>query len=510
MPLEVIDITFAVITLSMGIMAGWWLCSRTPQRAMERSTSDEVRCAREVLDRLRSLATNVATELGEHSSRVEEINEELVSTDAQEPVKIMRVVTELVDANKSMQGRLDQVEGRLREQARLVESHAAEAMTDALTLVGNRRAFDAEIARLRDKFNQTGQPFSLAMIDLDKFKGLNDTYGHQVGDEALRQVGRVLRRTLGKSDIIARYGGEEFAILMEMDSAEGMEPKLLQICHAIAQSPVVFQGTSLQITASVGGTQYHKDQTIEELIERADLALYASKKAGRNCAHWHDGDEIHQILAAEKEITEQFLETSATVDPAQESSARNTSAKTDHKTFKSEEFTAKLLNRTAFCHNVLSRIAEWKRGGPVLSLVLAGVDGGETIIQEHGLKAYEAVNSLLTKLIVAVVRDMDLVVRYNADCIAFLLPSARAGDAVRVAQRVREAMLQLSSPIDDKQLHFTVSIGLTEAMAHDDLVTIFQRAETALEASREQGGNTIHWFDGVGYVQSESPQHAAR
>ena len=184
----------------------------------------------------------MAVELGEHNTRVEEINDELKSDKLHEPAKILNVVTKLVDANKTMQGRLDQAEDRLREQVRLVESHAAEARTDALTLVGNRRAFETDIAQCLADFHGTGQVFTLAMIDLDKFKRFNDTYGHQAGDEVLRGTGRVLRRVLRESDSIARFGGEEFAVLFNRATIAEARRALTRLRKAMANTEFEFPG----------------------------------------------------------------------------------------------------------------------------------------------------------------------------------------------------------------------------------------------------------------------------
>ena len=252
MPAILVDIGFGLATLVLGAIAGWWLRSREQSSAPDAS-AEEVRRAHEVLACLQRMASHVAREVGEHSSRVEEINEELASGSVREPAKIVNVVAKLIDANKSMQGRLDQAEDQLRQQARLVESHAAEARTDALTLVGNRRALDDQIARLpRPISSARARPFALAMIDLDKFKRFNDTYGHQAGDEVLRGVGRILQRSVPRRGLrrplrrrgvrrplarrLARAGPGRFGAGPQ-DDREGGVP---------------FGGRRFQVTASLG------------------------------------------------------------------------------------------------------------------------------------------------------------------------------------------------------------------------------------------------------------------
>ena len=175
-----------------------------------------------------------------------------------------------------------------------METHAAEARTDALTLVGNRRAFETDIAHCLSDFHGSGKPFSLAMIDLDKFKRLNDTYGHQTGDEVLRVAGRVLRACC-ESDSIARYGGEEFAVIFSRATVADVQRALTRLRKAIAKTDFHGPNGRLEVTVSIGAAQAAGEETLERIVGRADTAMYASKAAGRNCCHWHDGKKVALI-----------------------------------------------------------------------------------------------------------------------------------------------------------------------------------------------------------------------
>lgn len=488
----VIDVLFALVAMALGVAAGWWLCSRSQPRTDATAHEAEVRRAHEVLICLQKLASSVATELGEHSSRVEEINEELVSTNIQEPTKIVNVVAKLVDANKSMQGRLDQAEDRLREQARLAESQAVEARTDALTLVGNRRAFDTELARLWGEFQASGEPFILAMIDLDRFKGINDTYGHQGGDEVLRGVGRVLRRTLRESDVVARYGGEEFAVIFSKTSIADAQQAVARIRKAVERAVFAFEGKSLRVTVSIGATQTLKGMEVGDVVKRADEALYVSKSAGRNCVHWHDGGRILPI-GPEGE----WLDPDAIAPPAPEAPPPKVSKpECARPEMPQIDLPAELLNRTAFCQQVRSRVAEWNRGGPVFSLVLIEIDQWEETTRRYGQPAREQEMALLTRVVLETVREMDMAAHYSPNCIACLLPNARLPNAIHVAERIREAALHQAVPVVEGSVNFTVSIGAIELTKRDDMVSLFRRAETALEAGHAHGGNCTYHHDG--------------
>ncbi|TFW30991.1 diguanylate cyclase domain-containing protein [Massilia horti] len=161
-------------------------------------------------------------------------------------------------------------------------------LTDGLTQVANRRAFDQRLEAEWRRCERAALPISLILVDVDHFKAYNDHYGHQAGDACLVRVGMALRRVAGRpQDLVARYGGEEFAILLpQLDAggAEGLamrlqaELALLEIEHAT--SP-----TSPWLTVSMGIAQMAPAGAAEPaaLVEAADARLYLAKRAGRNC-----------------------------------------------------------------------------------------------------------------------------------------------------------------------------------------------------------------------------------
>jgi diguanylate cyclase len=509
-----IYIAFILTAWTAGLLGGWWLRSRGGSPSEAQVDKDEVHRAQELIGSLRKMASTVAVELGEHSTRVEEINGELASDKLHEPAKILNVVTKLVDANKTMQGRLDQAEDKLREQVRLVESATAEACTDALTLVGNRRAFETEIAQCLAEFRSTGKPFTLAMIDLDKFKRLNDTYGHQAGDEVLRGTGRVLRRVLRDCETIARYGGEEFAVIFNRSTAADAQRALTSLRKAIAKTEFQAPNGKLQVTISIGATEAQGDETLETIVKRADAALYAAKEAGRNCAQWHNGQNILPIVDAEIKpapasapakapeapiAVETCKPAGPTPKPAAQPIAKPTTKPVDDgNAERLADDLPPLLNRTAFCQHVRARMAEWKRGGPTLSLVLVEIDQFHALARTHGPTFRDQMVVSLARVVFAGVREMDMVARYSTGCLGFLLPSAELPDAVRVADRIREAAGQVAIDLNGTRLNYTVSVGIIETGNADDMVSLFRKAQGALEAGHQHGGNCIFHHDGRG------------
>lgn len=165
----------------------------------------------------------------------------------------------------------------------LFQQVEALAVTDALTGLFVRTYF---LDRARDELarcQRLGLQCTLLMIDLDHFKAKNDTYGHLVGDVVLRDVARLLHRNLREIDLIARYGGEEFVLLFIESGVEQAEPVAQRLKQLVEVHPIRAYDELLTQTISVGMAGFPSDGcTLEELIEHADQALYAAKRAGRN------------------------------------------------------------------------------------------------------------------------------------------------------------------------------------------------------------------------------------
>ena len=164
-----------------------------------------------------------------------------------------------------------------------------QAARDPLTGLANRREFNARLGTAIDEANATGRPVGLFLIDLDKFKPINDEYGHPAGDAVLKEVAIRLQGCMRRSDLAARIGGDEFAaIVTEVDDQNVLETLADRIVVALAQ-PVELGGLTLRCGASVGVALWPEDaNSPEKLIDHADSALYEAKQAGRNTWRLHD------------------------------------------------------------------------------------------------------------------------------------------------------------------------------------------------------------------------------
>jgi diguanylate cyclase len=174
--------------------------------------------------------------------------------------------------------RLDSLERDLARQM-------AEANTDHLTRLPNRRAIDGRLARVFARAHDAGAPGCLIMIDIDHFKAINDTHGHDIGDSVIRMIAEVLRRSIGVDAVAARWGGEEFAVLFELSDRRSAMRQAETVRRALeaARWTRKRDGVPLgEITASFGVAERSAADTIASLTRRADAALYRAKGEGRN------------------------------------------------------------------------------------------------------------------------------------------------------------------------------------------------------------------------------------
>lgn len=175
--------------------------------------------------------------------------------------------------------RLRDSQERLREANRRLEQMVR---TDALTGLGNRRLFNERMRQEWKLSHRLGFPVALLMIDIDRFKTINDASGHTAGDEVLRHLAALLEHSTRESDTCIRYGGEEFAVILPATTQNQAEHLARVLREEIAASPCGHQHVTVSIgVADAVATSAH--DTVDRLIERADAALYAAKSAGRNC-----------------------------------------------------------------------------------------------------------------------------------------------------------------------------------------------------------------------------------
>jgi diguanylate cyclase len=232
----------------------------------------------------------VKSATSEYSGKLGDISAEIEHVEDADSLKgiMTRMVSDtkdMLDHNQKLEEQLDESSVVLEELKRDLENVRKEALTDGLTGLSNRKAFDNELERIAAEADQAEAVFSLLMVDIDHFKSFNDNFGHQIGDQVLRLVARTLTDGVKGRDVAARYGGEEFAIVLPETPLKAAVTVGNALRRAVASKDVVNRNSGEKlgsITMSVGAAEYAGNEDVAELISRADAALYTAKHNGRN------------------------------------------------------------------------------------------------------------------------------------------------------------------------------------------------------------------------------------
>lgn len=190
---------------------------------------------------------------------------------------------------ESRTSELNRINQKLLQQTKDLEEAkqklSVDASTDALSGLHNRRYLLDKSATLFNQAKDSCSPLSILMLDIDRFKGINDTFGHEIGDKAIVACADTFKSHVGERDIVARFGGEEFIILMPQAKIDDALLLAEAIRKTIEINPICFvDEKTISLTLSIGATQINLDQdhTIDSMLQRADKALYMAKKKGRN------------------------------------------------------------------------------------------------------------------------------------------------------------------------------------------------------------------------------------
>lgn len=194
----------------------------------------------------------------------------------------LREDVEPADAAAGVAYALD-IAGMVRANLSLTAELAALARTDQLTGLPNRRVFEERLNEELRRSARSRRPFALVILDLDRFKAINDGYGHPGGDEALRAFANTIRKQARSADFAARFAGDEFAMLLVDVDRSGAHAIVERLIAAIRETVC---DLPIRLSASAGVAMSYPVDTPETLIERADAALYDAKQAGRDCARF--------------------------------------------------------------------------------------------------------------------------------------------------------------------------------------------------------------------------------
>ena len=181
--------------------------------------------------------------------------------------------------------RTDELGDITKSSMQMAKSIRASVETDPLTGLNNRRYVHSAVARIAARSEMTGVPFSIAICDIDFFKKVNDTYGHNAGDEVLKAVASQLKKAMVGNGFAARWGGEEFVLIFDRSSVEDAVKVLEKMADNIRAMIVYAEGYEIKITMTMG-VSAGTSGDVEAIVESADAKLYYGKEHGRNQIVW--------------------------------------------------------------------------------------------------------------------------------------------------------------------------------------------------------------------------------
>ena len=207
------------------------------------------------------------------------------------PEELQRLLGASIDENRYLTAQVRRLEAELRRSSAQLSKlrgdlrgAVRDALTDPLTGLANRRAFNLELGVV-DARASSSSPAHLVIVDIDHFKQVNDVHGHDLGDEVLRIVGEVLLAKVRSDSVVARLGGDEFGLLLPGASPHDAVGIAIRLCEFLEFRPLIIRGhrkVSLPITLSIGVAAWHSGEGSARWYARADAALYEAKRRGRN------------------------------------------------------------------------------------------------------------------------------------------------------------------------------------------------------------------------------------
>ncbi len=478
-------VAVSAVEIALGVMLGWWMRGGRERRHLREQTR-----VQQALGHIQQLTSDVAGHVGRHQSHMHSINEELASLETPSCEALQIKVEEIVQVNDRLRTQLRQAEDKLHEQAEVIRSTQQAARTDALTKVANRRAFNEELPPALATAQDQCKPLSLLLIDVDRFKHVNDKHGHQAGDEVLRKVAATLVATLPDAQLVARYGGEEFAAILPGATLAQAQEAAEKARRAVESQVIEWGGQTLKVTISSGLVEALPDDDVEKFLRRADTALYAAKESGRNCTHTHDGRQLNRVGGGDPREVRRTV-----VSQVRPGSSEHVSVDP-----RVDGLTG-LPNRRAFSEQLRQALAERRLADPPLSLLLLDVDHLEKVNQRYGNSIGDVILRAVGQILRTATRPGDYAARFEGATFAVLLRGAKIDGAVLVAERLRMAMSLCRLQANSSELQFTISAGVSSILPDDDSVTLTKRATTALLISKRSGGDTSHTFDGRNCTQ---------
>jgi diguanylate cyclase len=465
-----VNLLCACVALGVGFGAGVWFfgtkeskpvaSAKKPPPKRPTAPNRSVERVAQANRRVAELAQGVATDVGDHTAKMRAISADLAGVDREASgtnAAVLTAMDKILAANTELQQRLELAEKQLAAQAAEIKAHESEARTDSLTGLSNRRAFDDELKRRLNESARKGTSVTLVLLDIDFFKKFNDTHGHQVGDEVLRQVANTLRKQAREMDLPCRYGGEEFAVILPATDVAGACVVAERIRKAVEATGIAADGKTLQVTCSLGLSQVQPGDDPAKIIRRADDALYKSKKEGRNCGHWSDGPN-HFPITAPPAVTSSDDDVRELAGGAENEPG----------------------GRTTFLHQLKRRVTESHRFGVPLSLMQLKIEDFATVSQKYGKSIAGQVLEAARPSVEKALREMDELAQLENGEFVVMLPGKTQAEAGQIVKRIRVTMSKCVVPLKDQEFQVRVRHGIAELQPNETAQELISRVRRGL------------------------------
>lgn len=255
---------------------------------------NDKRC-KDLLEMIREMLVHMSEKTGSLAADLQTGNQEIKQSledlsNAEEKTRIQQLLNSIITATGTLNSCVEDTHEDIIA-SRLTMEHIQEEMKetrqwlqeDTLTGAQNRRGMDMTLTREVALAKRNKASLSMAMLDIDHFKRINDKHGHDAGDAMLVHLSTVIKSVMRETDVLVRYGGEEFLIVLPDSDIRGANYVIDRLRQVIQKSPMIYGGKKIEATFSGGIAQLQSDENGHSLLIRADKALYEAKRAGRNC-----------------------------------------------------------------------------------------------------------------------------------------------------------------------------------------------------------------------------------
>jgi diguanylate cyclase len=442
---------------------------------------------------LQTLSQRVFSDVNAHSSKVEIFSSAITEASEDEPEKLLTAIDDILLANRMMQGQLADAQKRIAEQTQIIETTTHQARTDTLTGLANRRALDEYLASCLE--NKTENSLvGLLLLDIDKFKSFNDTYGHLTGDGVLKCFARSIATVCGTQAFPARYGGEEFAVILTGSTPQSIAENAAIIRQYASQQKIYHEDLELTITASGGLCLVERGDDLQVAYEKSDEGLYKSKQNGRNQGFWLSAEGWQQLpLPAEMPIgpleaqqlqphfesAEESLEAEAISDNIVEVASHEASDK------KEQSETSSYLELSVFFERVTEHLGHLQRSGLPAScfMVEALASHNQNISQDTWNKTASIIERKL--------RGIDLVCLFRPATACVFMPGCSADTAI---EKASDLLLMFAEALpnwncESTPRHFAIAVG--QSLENEEAACFLDRIEKALEEAHDASQTEI-------------------